>query len=66
MVFFMDLEVLGQILDTVRQQADLDFRGPRIGFMAFKLFNQFFFLIRCKNHFLSASYRLKERFVVSG
>jgi hypothetical protein len=43
MIFFVDFEMVGQIFNAMCQQTYLNLRRARIGFMQFKLINQFAF-----------------------
>ena len=47
MVFFVDLEMLRQIGDAMRQQSDLHFRGAGVAFVRFETVDEFFFIFGC-------------------
>ena len=46
-IFFMHLQMFGQIGDSVGEQSNLNFRGAGIGIVLFVFFNQSFFGFRC-------------------
>jgi hypothetical protein len=47
MVFFVDLEMLRQISDAMRQQPDLYFRGAGVAFVRFETVDEFFLIFGC-------------------
>ena len=51
-ILFMDLEMFGQVADTVGQKAYLYLRGSGITVMGSILIDQFFFIFCCQYHFL--------------
>lgn len=56
-VFFIVLEVIGQIVDPFGQDRDLDFRATRVTFGAGKFLDQFGFTLSCDRHRYTLFYR---------
>jgi len=45
-ILLVNLQVLGEVLDAMGEQADLNFRTSRVGVMQFVLLDQLFFVLR--------------------
>jgi hypothetical protein len=55
-VLGVNLQMLGEILDAVREQSDLNFRASRVAVVQFVLFDQSFFVLRRQSHCLLSSF----------
>jgi len=52
MIFFVNLQVFGEIRNSVGQKSNLYFRGPGIGFVQLEFLDQFLLIIGCESQFL--------------
>ena len=52
MIFFVRLEMLGQVRDALAEYCDLNFRGPRIGRMDAILDDKVYFVFLRQTHWL--------------
>ena len=52
MILFVNLQVFGEIRNSVGQKSNLYFRGPGIGFVQFEFLDQFLLIIGCESQFL--------------
>jgi len=52
MILFVNLQMFGEIRNSVGQKSNLDFRGPGIGFVQLEFLDQFLLIIGCESQFL--------------